>query len=69
MLGSFCNSLNFAAEMEGMNSLGSNVGQEAIARMSPVFGSTITIAPRLALAASAFSAISCRRRSSVVTML
>src|SRR6478736_3759218 len=55
--------------MDGTNAFGSYVGQDASARTSPLFGSTITMAPRFAFAANAFSASSCRCKSRLVTTL
>src|SRR5206468_8644577 len=69
MSGSSCNALSCSAEMDGTNKLGSYVGQDARARISPLFGSTITIAPRFAFASSAFSASCWRCKSRVVTTL
>src|SRR5207253_4692276 len=69
MSGSDCNALSWSAEMDGTNTFGSYVGQDASARTSPLFGSIITMAPRFAFDASAFSASSWRCKSRVVTTL
>ena len=68
MFGSLLIRLKYSAE-NGMNSLGSNVGYDAIARMSPLFGSMTTIAPRLPSFARICSHNRCKLMSSVVMTL
>jgi hypothetical protein len=69
MFGSSLSVLKASSEMVGMNQLGLMVGQEAMARISPVFGSMKTIAPRFTPRSSVFSHSRWRSVSRVVTRL